>query len=430
MKKLAVFFREHAMLFVIGAIAVVSLILVIIIFTLASSGDSRRKIVIDDIAGSAFILKTDGQIPADRNMKLGSGDVIITSSDGSVKLSVDKDKYIYIEPDTTVYINYTDSSERGSIVVNISQGAAVARLDSKLPKNTAFEVRTPNAVVSAAGTVFRTEFTYLDTYGGYDEVKLTEVQCADGEVNIQLYDNDAAPADQLMMLAECKSARLMTCADISRYEYLNNPTDIFSLSEATLKNLIRIAAEREIGYTLSTLNAAYQQLISSSGLETTISTMYPVTEETEAFSTANVTVPEVTAVTTVPEATSETTPTETATVTTETETLSETAVISEAADTTASETVSTAISVTSPTTKVYNVTTTAQPSETTVTTAPETTTAAATETIPPIKPAETVTTTTTAAETTTENTTEKETTSKTTVSTIPWWEIVNSGALN
>ena len=104
-KKLIHFLTEHAPALVIAAIAAVSLILIIIIFTLASSGSSDRKLSIKDISGSAFILRSDGQIPADKNTVLESGDVIITSSDGEVKLAADKDKYIFIESDTTLYVN-------------------------------------------------------------------------------------------------------------------------------------------------------------------------------------------------------------------------------------------------------------------------------------------------------------------------------------
>ncbi|MBQ5332315.1 MAG: hypothetical protein J6K92_03520, partial [Oscillospiraceae bacterium] len=113
MKKLIQFLTDHALMLVIAAISAVSLILIIIVFTLASSGSTDRKVTVRDITGSAFILKNDGQIPANKNAELASGDVIITASDSEVKLSVDKDKYIYIEPDSTLYVNFTDTAEKG-----------------------------------------------------------------------------------------------------------------------------------------------------------------------------------------------------------------------------------------------------------------------------------------------------------------------------
>ena len=411
MKKLMQFLTEHALLLVISAISVVSLILVIIVFTLASSGSSGRKLSIRDISGSAFILKSDGQIPADKNTVLESGDVIITSSDGEVRLAVDKDKYIIIEPDTTLYVNFTDISEKGSVIVNISEGSAICRLDSKLAKNAAFEVRTPNAVISAAGTVFRTDFSYLDSYGGREAVKLTEVECAEGSVDIQLYDDNASPADQLMLLAEGKSARLMTCADTARFEYLNSDTDLYSLSESTLRAYIRIAADRPLAYSLADLNNAYQ---SSMGLSGTVTQTSPpasetVTSPTEEFSTAVI-----------------------SSDTSRTSVTPETTVTSESISVTETESVSTGttpISVAETTTKIYSVTT--APPETTAL-PPETITAASstpqqtTASIPPIKPAAPVTT---PSETTAPVT--EPSVSETTVpaSTIPWWEIINSAAL-
>lgn len=436
MKKLIHFLTEHALALVIAAIAAVSLILIIIIFTLASSGSSDRKLSIKDISGSAFILRSDGQIPADKNTVLESGDVIITSSDGEVKLVADKDKYIYIEPDTTLYVNFTDVSEKGSVIVNISEGSAICRLDSKLPKNAAFEVRTPNAVISATGTVFRTDFSYLDTYGGHDAVKLTDVDCAEGTVDIQLYDDNASPADQLMLLAAGKSARLMTCSDTSRFEYLNSDTDLYSLSESTLRTYIRISADRLLAYPSADLNNAYQYVMRISSDEAPTQTILPEASATEMpviseteLSSANV-ISDINVISDV----------------SETDTSTETSPISESSDTTSSvTTVSTAISVAEATTKIFSITSapaqTTAPAVTTVSTAssaPETVTAATsqttaaqtTSTVPVIKPAEPVTTSSeTSAPVTEPPVSETTVTTTTPVSTIPWWEIINSAAL-
>lgn len=436
MKKLIHFLTEHALALVIAAIAAVSLILIIIIFTLASSGSSDRKLSIKDISGSAFILRSDGQIPADKNTVLESGDVIITSSDGEVKLAADKDKYIYIEPDTTLYVNFTDVSEKGSVIVNISEGSAICRLDSKLPKNAAFEVRTPNAVISATGTVFRTDFSYLDTYGGHDAVKLTDVDCAEGTVDIQLYDDNASPADQLMLLAAGKSARLMTCSDTSRFEYLNSDTDLYSLSESTLRTYIRISADRLLAYPSADLNNAYQYVMGISSDEAPTQTILPEASATEMpviseteLSSANV-ISDINVISDV----------------SETDTSTETSPISESSDTTSSvTTVSTAISVAEATTKIFSITSapaqTTAPAVTTVSTAssapetvtaapPQTTAAQTTATVPAIKPAEPVTTPSeTSAPVTEPPVSETTVTTTTPVSTIPWWEIINSAAL-
>lgn len=440
MDKFTQFIKEHAAVFIIGAISLITLILVIIVFVLVSSVDSSRKVVIDDIRGNAFILKTDGQVSADKRMSLESGDVIITSSASSVRLAVDKDKYIYIEPETTLYIYYTEIAEKGSVVVNISEGAATCRLDSKLGGNSVFEVRTPNAVVSAEGTVFRTQFVYHDTYSGFSEVKLTDVQCSDGEVAVQLYDDNAEAVDRRMKLAEKKSARLMTCSENARYEYLNSDLALSSLSGDALESLIRIAAERSVGYSLNELNNAYQGLLDRNVVsEPTISTIYPPAES-EVPSSA-----EISAVTTVSTASDSSTETSAVSdVTSMTETVTSPSVTESSVPATTSE-----MSVTSPTTVIYTVSqSSTQTSQST--TAPVTSTAEAAETTvttvteaSPIQPAERVTepvTGTTESEvrstassrpSITEVTVPSVSTSASTrpETSVPWWEIVNSAAL-
>ncbi|MDE7295443.1 MAG: FecR family protein [Oscillospiraceae bacterium] len=455
--------KEHAAAIVIGAIVLIVLILAVIVFVLASSGNSDRRLIIEDITGSAFILKTDGQISADKKMQVESGDVLITAADSTVRLSVDKDKSVYIEPETTLYIYYTEAADKGSIVVNISEGGAVCRLDSKLGKNEIFQVKTPNAVISAAGTVFRTEFNYYDSYGNYTAAKVTDVDCVEGNVNIQLYDNNAAAAEPLMMLTEGKSARLLTAAEAVRYEFLNSEIQLDLLKENALKTFIRIAAERKICFSLGELNDAYQAYLNGDLVSEQVTTTFNFDEltETPAVTTA---IPMISDTET---ETSPVIPSEISSDITDTEFTGlppeVTEESSEIITTTVPEEVTeSVISVTSPTTVIYTVsgntgtteqstvTTASDPTLTTTDTAAPTVTqppqTAATvttvsETIPPIAPA---TTTTTAAATESQmsvsQTTESETqtvpesttvttVTKPTETTIPWWEIINSAAL-
>ncbi len=429
MNKFLRFVTEHAAVLVASAIAVVVLILVIIVFTLASSGDTDRTVVIEDIIGNAFILKNDGQISADKNMKLVSGDVIITAKDSYVRLAADKGKYIYIEPETTLDVYFTDKSDKGSIVVNLSEGAAVCRIDNTLKNSEAFEVRTPNTIISASGTVYRTEFNYLDNYAGYSSVRLTDTQCLEGSVNIQLYDVFSQPVDSLMLLAEGKSARMMTAENMSRYEFLNSDTYVSSFDKPSLEILIKIAAERQIFFSLSELSIAYQGMLETGVTEPVISTMYPVAEETSVQTQPPVTTQQPTE-TTVPvtaeqEETSacetvaisiaETTTVASLTVSDTAITTSETTIPPiENAQTTTTTTTATAattvptaldpsdISVTSPTTVIYTV----SPSQTVQTTKPTQT-----------RPTQTTTTT------------EAPQTRPSIQTSVPWWEIINSAAL-
>ncbi|MDE6592330.1 MAG: FecR domain-containing protein [Oscillospiraceae bacterium] len=445
--------KEHAAAIVISAIVLIVLILAVIVFVLASSGNSDRRLIIEDITGSAFILKTDGQVSADKKMQVESGDVLITAADSTVRLSVDKDKSVYIEPETTLYIYYTEAADKGSIVVNISEGGAVCRLDSKLGKNEIFQVKTPNAVISAAGTVFRTEFNYYDSYGNYTSAKVTDVDCVEGNVDIQLYDNTAAPAEPLMMLTEGKSARLLTAAEAVRYEFLNSEIRLDLLKENAIKTFIRIAAERKICFSLGELNDAYQVYLNGGAVSEQETTLFDFDEftQTSAVTTAFPVISDTET------ETSPVIPSEISSDITDTEYTGlppeVTEESSEIITTTVPEEVTqSVISVTSPTTVIYTVSgNTGTTGQSTVTTASDTavqttdtaapavtqppqTSAAVTadttvsDTIPPIAPASTAATT--ESETVTESETTKVTTvTKPTETTVPWWEIINSAAL-
>ncbi|MCM1579050.1 MAG: FecR domain-containing protein [Ruminococcus sp.] len=449
--------KEHAAAIVIAAIVLIVLILAVIVAVLASSGNSGRRLIIEDITGSAFILKTDGQISADKKMQVESGDVLITSADSTVRLSVDKDKSVYVEPETTMYIYYTEAAEKGSIVVNISEGGAVCRLDSKLGKNEIFQVKTPNAVISAVGTVFRTEFGYYDTYGSYTSAKVTDVDCVEGSVNIQLYDNNAAPAEPLMMLTEGKSARLLTAAEAVRYEFLNSDIQLDLLKENALKTFVRIAAERKICFSLGELNSAYQAYLNGGKTdETFTSTLYNFEEMTTPPEVTTA-VPVTSGTVTFPTPESEPViPSEISSDIGETEftglPAEETEEIAATTVTTVpEESTQSVISVTSPTTVIYTVSgnvTTASADDTAVTTTapvnvtnavPQTESTAVTTTPAVTQPAvtqppQTTTTVTenipdTSSSVQTETSPVVTSTAEPTETTVPWWEIINSAAL-
>ncbi|MGN0667433.1 MAG: FecR domain-containing protein [Huintestinicola sp.] len=427
MNKAASFLYENIRWIVVGAIAVVSVILIIVIYTLICSGSNDRKIEITDISGSAFVLKDDGQINADRHTKLESGDVIITSSDSSLVFSVDGNKKIYVEPESTLYIYYTDASDKGSIVVNLTEGAVTCRLDSKLKRNSAFEVRTPNAVIGAKGTVFRTQFDYYESYKNLTNAMLTEIQAVENEVTVQLYDNAGQPEGELMLLTEKKSAQLLTSDSKAQYNYLNQDTDINTFSKSALESLIRVSAERMTAYSLTELNAAYQYVLGQSGQQESVyvSTQYETAAETEETSSVRT----VTSVTreSRSESAAESSLSESASAET-TVTAAETTVP-------AAEETSRTISVTSPTTVIMTVSPPDTSSDTTVTTevtaSQRETGSQVTTAIPPIQNATTASSVTTESETEaqTDDTTSQTSDETETTTSVPWWEIINSSAL-
>lgn len=257
MSRIGEFFEDHLRAVLIVLIAVVGAVIIAIAVSLIIGGDNDRSLVISEISGNVFIMKNDGQIPAVRNMAISSGDLVVTSEGSAVKLRIDNGKFIYIEPESTVYVYYTKKTNKGSIIVNISDGSVLCRLDKPLTKNEVFEVRTPNSVNSVQGTVFHVDFNYYEELGAYTKAMLTDVRCIEGTVALQLYDSSGNKVKAPEQLMQGNAAEMLSASGTSAYNYLNQPFLLTELSENILQDLIKASAERDLPYTLADLNDAY-----------------------------------------------------------------------------------------------------------------------------------------------------------------------------
>ncbi|MGN1415406.1 MAG: FecR domain-containing protein [Oscillospiraceae bacterium] len=251
------FLEEHLRTILIALISLILLILAVVVFSVIVSENKGRVLYISEVAGGASIIKGDGQIAASRNMTLQSGDIIVTDSEGAVKLKTDNGKYIYVQPSSTVYVNFTEKRERGSIVINISDGSVLCRLDNKLKSGSVFEVRTPNSVISAMGTVFYVDFSFHDSYNGYNNVMLTKVYSVESMLTLQLYNNSGERSGDPQLLGEALCAELMSCGGFNGYNCLNQEYPLTELSSSALRNLIRIRGERSLPVSLTELNNAF-----------------------------------------------------------------------------------------------------------------------------------------------------------------------------
>ncbi|MGN0696685.1 MAG: FecR domain-containing protein [Oscillospiraceae bacterium] len=276
------FFDEHLRTILIALISLILLVLAVVIFSVFVSENKGRVLYISEVAGGASIIKGDGQIAASRNMTLQSGDIIVTDSEGSVKLKTDNGKYIYVQPSSTVYVNFTEKRERGSVVVNISDGSVLCRLDNKLKSGSVFEVRTPNSVISAKGTVFYVDFSFHESYNGYSNVMLTKVYSVESMLSLQLYNNSGEKSGDPQLLGEALCAELMSCGGFNGYNCLNQEYPLTELPASALRNLIRIRGERSLSVSLTELNNAFNAVYGRVSEETApVITAPPVTSAEE-----------------------------------------------------------------------------------------------------------------------------------------------------
>lgn len=301
--------------------------MIAILLSLSFGGDTVRQPNVSDIKGEIYVYRGNTKLTANKRMGIKSGDIIKSGKESSVRLYIDKDKYVVIEENSSAILYFTEVSNKGSIEVSISEGSVICQINDKLKKDSEFKVKTPNSVIDVRGTVFRTSFKLADTYMGYEDVYITEVQNFSGTINLQLYNIDKEPTDLPMILIERTSAKMITCSETSQYIYLNHDTDMFKLPERTMVELLRISTNKDLAYSTEELNSIYKTILRKM-TDTTLSTE-EITEIITVPSGSNAGITKAPSDTSVPNAntttqteisTSKTTKTETSTLATTRET--------------------------------------------------------------------------------------------------------------
>lgn len=275
------FIHDNLKIILIAIAALFAVIVGAVALSVAYGGETTRNLTISEISGDVVIIRGEKQFYANKRTVLQSGDVINTAENGNVRVRIDSDKFISVEPNSAVYVFYTNVSDKGEVSVNIAGGAVTCQLNKPLKKSEKFRVLTPNAAVNARGTVFRTEFSYESKYMGYENVMLTHVQDFEGQVLLQLYGTDGEKVEEPMLLTERTGAEMISADSFAQYGYLNYDINIYDLKEITIKELIRISGEKTLAYSLEELNSAFRAVSQSNALTETVT----VSQETTASET-------------------------------------------------------------------------------------------------------------------------------------------------
>lgn len=253
---------KHSAAVILYAVIMAVLVIGIIVAWVCTAG--RSRISLDEVYGNVTVERSGGQASVRQGMRLKSGDCVKALANSSARLSLGRDRYIYLEPDSTVTLTYSSADK--AFGAELLSGAAAVRLDGSAD----ISFSAPNVLVSASGAVFRVSC----------DAQSAEIICADGKALVSGSTSQTLNAGETMQLSG---------ETISRSE-----TNISSLSENALKSLMRIAANRKTSLSLNSLGSAYLALGNdvsdempqvTEAAETTVSEAAPETELTTASET-------------------------------------------------------------------------------------------------------------------------------------------------
>lgn len=192
-------------LFIIAAVVIAIVLAAILIIVMINKKDAYRLISVENSEGAVDVTRDSSPIEVFAGMNLISEDDLETASEATATLLVDTDKHIVVNPDSFLHIIAVGSEKKGKIGIDLERGVVHFAIDNPLPKNSEFEVTTPNALLSVRGTIF--DVTYFTDYNA------TLVQVIEGIVSAKADGSDEetlVEAGESILIVEDDEGELQT----------------------------------------------------------------------------------------------------------------------------------------------------------------------------------------------------------------------------
>lgn len=221
---------------IIAGAAVAVIAIAVTLVAVLSKEDSYRLLKLFEFEGTGTVSREGkGDITPYANMVLESGDKVSLDT-GLLTIQADNDKFIYLDPHTTIRLIATGTSENSKTQIEIIEGGITSDIRNKLSAESTYEVNSPNAAMSVRGTVFYT-YTYE-----IDGVKYTRTCCFEGEVASKLVYKDGTESNEEVKVM--KGQEVIIYEDGTTTDYLYDEPQAIDYSTlpdeilSKLKNLI------------------------------------------------------------------------------------------------------------------------------------------------------------------------------------------------
>lgn len=127
-------------------------------FTACSdNGTVYKSGTVLSVQGNARVHRGDGSLPAYKGLSLRHGDVLYTEADSTAVIVLDGDKYILIEPDSSVTMRlYKNETENVAIAV-LNRGSAYVEADTPVSESVTFGIVTAGGSILGGNAAYRAE---------------------------------------------------------------------------------------------------------------------------------------------------------------------------------------------------------------------------------------------------------------------------------
>ncbi|MEE1517020.1 MAG: FecR family protein, partial [Lachnospiraceae bacterium] len=217
----------------IGAAAVVAIVVVIVSVVMKDEPEAYRTINVYEYTGNAQVVRgEDKVIDVYNNMRLESGDKVITGKESYLQLKLDNDKYILLEAETEIKIVAEGTKKDSKTKIELEKGAIVNCIEEKLSGSSEYKIETPNSTMAVRGTTFRVQ---IET--GEDGEVYAAVSVFEGNVASKLIYPDGSVEEKEVDIATGKAVKILGTSADTMYVTIDDEVDYKELELEVLKFL-------------------------------------------------------------------------------------------------------------------------------------------------------------------------------------------------
>lgn len=221
-------------LFAIAGILAVIAVAAIVVFLNKREQTQFREISVFEAEAEATVLRKDQTIDTYKGMKLENGDRLSVGPKGFIRLLLDDDKYITLEPDTQIELLAAGDSKNSKTEIKLISGAILNEINNELSKDSSYEIHTPNSVMAVRGTVFRVAMQEQS------EASLVDLAVLDGKVGTALVLPDGSISDEEILVTAGQSAQFASDSDGVRTVFSGKDIDYSSLPELIRNRILEL----------------------------------------------------------------------------------------------------------------------------------------------------------------------------------------------
>jgi len=189
----------HSKVFLWISCVTISAAAIVTAVVLTHDSDEYRVIKVDEVKGSATVARTsvNETIDAYKGMNLENGDSVTTFENSNLRMVLDDNKYVLMEPETVVELTATGTAEDSKTKLVLKSGAVLNEITKKLSADSVYEVAAPKATMAVRGTSFRVAVT-KDENGDY----ITKLFVIQGKVTVTLQNEDGSDSGNSVVVSE------------------------------------------------------------------------------------------------------------------------------------------------------------------------------------------------------------------------------------